>query len=283
VIWGVNFPLIKVALEVVPPLAFNALRFPMAAVALLLLLRSLGIRTQMKRSDVLAIVALGVLGHVGYQLLFILGVARTTAGNASLLLATSPAWTVMLSAMTGQERISRAVWGGVAATLVGMALVVAGGAGLEFQRSTLDGDLLMMLAAIAWAAYTVGSRPLVQKYGAMPVTGWTLWVGTVGVLAIGFPSLREVDVGAIEPGIWAIVAYSGVLSISVAYALWNRGVRRIGNSRTAVYANLVPVVALLTAWAALGERPTPLQVAGAVVILGGLRLTRIRRQAPVRS
>ena len=277
VIWGVNFPLIKIALEVVPPLAFNALRFPMAAVALLLLLRSLGIRSKMERSDVLSILALGVLGHVGYQLLFILGVARTTAGNASLLLATSPAWTVMLSAMTGSERIPRPVWGGVVATLVGMGLVVAGGAGLEFQRSTLDGDLLMMLAAIAWASYTVGSRPLVQKYGAMPVTGWTLWIGTVGVLALGLPSLRGVEVGAIEPGIWAIVAYSGVLSISVAYALWNRGVRRLGNSRTAVYANLVPVVALLTGWVALGERPTPLQLAGAVVILGGLRLTRVRR------
>lgn len=273
-VWGVNFPLIKIALAVVPPLAFNALRFPMAALALLLLLRSLGIRERMRRADVLAIVTLGVLGNVVYQGLFIFGVARTTAGNASLLLATSPAWTVVLSWISGQERVSREVWTGVLATLLGMVLVVAGGAGMSFQRSTLVGDLLMMLAAGAWAAYTVGSRPLVQRYGAMPLTAWTLWIGTVGVIAIGLPSLRQVDLGAIEPGIWGIVVYAGVLSISVAYALWNRGVRQLGNSRTAVYSNLVPVVALLTAWITLGERPTVLQVAGAAVILWGLRLTR---------
>lgn len=277
VIWGVNFPLIKVGLEVIPPLAFNALRFPMAAAALFVLLRSLGIRARMRRADIAAIVALGVLGNVVYQLLFILGVARTTAGNASLLLATSPAWTVVLSSLTRQETANRAVWGGVATTLVGMVLVVAGGAGMEFQRSTVAGDLLMMAAALAWAAYTVGSRPLVRRYGAMPVTAWTLWIGTVGVLAIGVPSLRTVDLGAITPGIWAIVVYAGVLSISLAYALWNRGVKRLGNSRTAVYSNLVPVVALLTAWIALGERPTGLQLAGAAVILGGLRMTRMRR------
>lgn len=276
-VWGVNFPLIKIALAVVPPLAFNALRFPMAALALLLLLRGLGIRKRMRRADVVAIVALGVLGNVVYQGLFIFGVARTTAGNASLLLATSPAWTVVLSSITGQERVSREVWAGVLATVLGMVLVVVGGAGMSFQRSTLAGDLLMMLAAGAWAAYTVGSRPLVQRYGAMPLTAWTLWIGTVGVVALGLPSLRQVDLGAIEPGIWGIVVYAGVLSISVAYALWNRGVRQLGNSRTAVYSNLVPVVALLTAWITLGERPTLLQVAGAAVILWGLRLTRVRR------
>ncbi|MBT8337561.1 MAG: DMT family transporter, partial [Gemmatimonadetes bacterium] len=76
------------------------------------------------------------------------------------------------------------------------------------------------------------------------------------------------------PGIWGTVLYAGVLSISVAYVLWNRGVRRLGNARTAVYSNLVPVVALLAAWVGLGERPTGLQVLGAAVILAGLRWTR---------
>ncbi len=276
VIWGVNFPLIKIALDVVPPLAFNALRFPLAALALWLVVRTRRSPSRPRRGDLVGIAALGVLGHVIYQGLFILGVDRTSAGNASLVLATSPAWTVALSALTRQERVDRGVWAGVAMTMAGMTLVVLGGAGLAFGRSTLAGDVLMMGAAMAWAAYTVGSRPLVQRYGPMPVTAWTLWIGTLGVMALGLPELGRVDLTVLDVGFWAIVVYSGVLSISVAYALWNRGVKRLGNSRTAVYANLVPVVALLTAWAALGERPTPLQIAGAVVILAGLRMTRRR-------
>lgn len=279
VIWGVNFPLIKAALEVVPPLAFNALRFPLAALALLVLVRRMGVDLRIEGRHVGAVVALGLLGNVVYQLLFILGVARTSAGNASLVLATSPAWTVLLSVLTGQERPGGRVWIGVACTIAGMGLVVVGGRGLSFGGETLAGDLLMMAASVAWAAYTVGSRPLVRRYGAMPVTAWTLWVGTVGVVAMGAAPLRAQDVGSYSPGLWFTVVYAGVLSISVAYALWNRGVQRLGNSRTAVYSNLVPVVALGAAWAALGERPQPLQLLGAAVILGGLRLTRTRRPA----
>jgi drug/metabolite transporter (DMT)-like permease len=278
IIWGVNFPLIKVGLEAVAPLGFNALRFPFAALALWLLLRALRIRARPERKDLPALVALGVLGHVVYQALFILGVARTSAGNASLVLATSPAWTVALSAITGQEKVAGPVWGGVGATMVGMALVVAGGQGASFGSATLVGDLLMLAAAVGWAAYTVGSRPFVYRYGPLPVTAWTLWVGTVGVLLLGAPSLSRLDPAVLTPGIWGIVLYAGVLSISVAYALWNRGVRRIGNARTAVYSNLVPVVALLAAWIGLGERPTGLQVLGAAVILAGLRWTRSGRR-----
>lgn len=282
VIWGVNFPLIKWALDTVPPLAFNALRFPLAALSLYLLTRTIRGPMRIERSDIPRIVALGLLGHLVYQLLFILGVDRTSAGNASLMLATSPAWTVLLSLATRQEEADGRVLLGVAATVVGMALVVAGGAGAAFDPTQLRGDLLMLAASVAWASYTVGSRPLVRRYGSLPVTGWTLWVGTVGVLAIGLPSLAREPIGSYSVGIWAVALYAGVLSISVAYALWNRGVRRLGNSRTAVYSNLVPVVALGAAWVALGERPSVLQLLGAGVILAGLRLTR-RPPAPAGS
>lgn len=282
IIWGINFPLIKVALEVVPPLAFNALRFPLAALALFALVRLFKGSLRIAREDVPRVILLGLLGHLVYQFLFIVGVDRTSAGNASLMLATSPAWTVILSLATRQEEADSRVLMGVAATLIGMALVVVGGAGTSFGSANLSGDLLMMAASMAWAGYTVGSRPLVQRYGSLPVTGWTLWIGTIGVMAIGLPSLMDQPVADYSPGIWAVAIYAGVLSISVAYALWNRGVRRLGNSRTAVYSNLVPVVALAAAWIGLGERPSLLQLLGAAIILAGLRFTR-RSRVPAGS
>jgi drug/metabolite transporter (DMT)-like permease len=74
---------------------------------------------------------------------------------------------------------------------------------------------------------------------------------------------------------WGGVAYSGVLAIGLAYLLWYGGVQRIGNARTAAYSNLTPIVALLVAWAWLGETPTFMQVGGAGVVLGGLSLARL--------
>jgi drug/metabolite transporter (DMT)-like permease len=277
VIWGVNFAVIKAALEVLTPLAFNALRFPLAAGFLVALMLPRGLGLVPERADRGRIGLLGLLGNVVYQLLFILGVAHTSAGNASLLLATTPVWTVLLSTALGHERPPLPVWIGVGATLAGMGLVVAGSGGAGFGTTTFLGDLLTIGAAMVWAVYTVGSRPLVQRYGAMPVTAWMLWVGTPVLVLLGVPGIAGLPPGTLTLPVWAAIAYAGVLSISVAYLLWNRGIRRLGNARAAVYSNLVPVVALAAAWVALGERPTALQAGGAAVILAGVTVTRLGR------
>lgn len=272
-----NFPLIKVALQDFHPLAFNALRFPLAAAVLLLLMKATGGLRWPQGPDRLRVVGLGILGNVVYQLLFIVGLSRTGAGNASLLLATTPAWTAVLSTAAGHERLARQVWLGVGGAVGGMVLVVAGGQGFRFQGSTLTGDLLMVAASMTWAAYTVGARPVIQRYGAMPVTAWTLWAGMPGLVILGIPALLRTDFQSVGAASWGALVYAGVLAISVAYALWNRGVRRLGNARTAIYSNTVPVVALAAAWIGLGETPSPLQLVGAAVILGGLTLARTGR------
>ena len=73
---------------------------------------------------------------------------------------------------------------------------------------------------------------------------------------------------------WGAVAYSGLLAIVAAYILFYRGIRILGPTRTAVYSNLQPAVALLVGWTALGEVPSPVQGLGALAILAGIVLTR---------
>jgi drug/metabolite transporter (DMT)-like permease len=282
-IWAVNFSVIKVALVELPPLAFNALRFPLASLLVYAVLRLRGPVPMPAAEDVPRIVALGVFGNVFYQLLFIFGLDLTLAGNASLLLAASPILTALLSAALGHEQVGGLVWAGVLGTVAGMTLVVLGGtAQVGLGDDTLIGDLLMIGAAAAWAIYTVGSRQPIARYGSVPVTAWTLWIGTVGVVAVGMPSVLQLDGSALSAGTVAAVLYAGPLGIGLAYLLWYHGVRRIGNTRTATFANLVPVIALTVAWLWLGEQPGVLQIAGAVVIIGGVTLARhgARRNRP---
>lgn len=276
-IWGVNFAVIKAALSELHPFAFNALRFPLASLVLYLLLRRRGALVLPRAEDRLRIVGLGILGNIVYQPLFILGLDLTTAGNASLLLATTPVWTLLLSSGLRHEEPSRRVWMGIAGTVAGMILVVGGGGGLHLARTGLVGDLLMVGAAVTWSLYTVGARDLVHRYGSLAVTSWTLWVGSSGLVLLGLPWLRRTDLGGVSPAAWAGVAYAGVFAISVAYAIWYRGVHRLGNARTAAYSNLVPVVALVAAWVWLGEVPGLVQIGGACVILGGLWVARTGR------
>jgi drug/metabolite transporter (DMT)-like permease len=274
-IWGVNFSVLKVVLDDLEPLALNALRFPLASLALWTLVRRLPGSSWPKPTDVGRVLFLGALGNFGYQLCFIFGLDWTLAGNASLLLATTPIWTVMLSSAVGHERPGTWALTGIFGAFAGMFLVIVGrGNGLDFGSTSLRGDLLMVSAAILWSIYTVGGRRLVMHYGALRVTAWTLWAGTPFLVLIGVPSLLRTDFSAVSMGSWLGVAYAGLLAIGVAYLLWYRGVQRIGTSRTAVYSNLVPLTALVTAWIWLGEVPSGVQIAGAAVILAGLWLAQ---------
>jgi drug/metabolite transporter (DMT)-like permease len=273
-IWGVNFSVVKAVLGVLDPMALNALRFPMAAAVLAAVVSRIP-GPALEAGDRVRLAGLGILGNVVYQMAFILGVDATLAGNASLLLATSPVWTVLLSAALGHEKPRGLVFLGSAVTFGGMALVILGGEhALGLGRQTLRGDALMIGAAVLWSIYTVSSGRYVRKYGAIRVTAWTLWTGTPVLVLIGIPALVSTPWRDVSVWVWAGVAYAGVLSVGVAYVFWYRGILRLGNSRTALYSNLVPVAALLTAWAWLGEVPSALQICGASVILGGISVAR---------
>ncbi len=277
-IWAINFSVAKIALRHLTPLAFNALRFPLASAALLVLLRRTGPVPMPAPSDLGRVIFLGLLGNLIYQQFFIFGLAQTRAGTASLLLAGTPLITALLSAGFGHERVRPRVWIGVGSTLAGIALVVLFGAqNAGGSRSTVVGALLMLGASVSWAFYTVGSRRLVDRYGPVPVTAWTLWIGSAGVLLVGVPDLMRAELGRLSAEIWLAVAYAGVLSVGAAYLIWYNGVRELGNTRTSIYSNLVPAAALVVAWLWLGETPTAGQLAGAATIIGGVTLAQSKR------
>jgi drug/metabolite transporter (DMT)-like permease len=281
VIWAVNFSVAKAALASVPPLAFNALRYPLAGLVAAAALRWLGDGTRPERSHLPAILGLGLLGNVVYQLLFIEGLDRTLASNSAILMATAPVWTAALAVPLARERVGGAAWIGILLTLGGVTLVVLGGAGASIGDGTLTGDLLTLGAAFAWGLYTVLSIPFVRRYGPLPVTVWTMWVGAVVLPWFGLAELRATGIATLGMAEWAAVGYAGVLSITVAYVLWYRGVRALGGARTAAYGNLVPVVAIAVAWLWLGERPSSVQLAGAALTVAGIAVARRRPAPPV--
>jgi len=278
-IWGSNFSVVKAALGQFEPLAFNAVRFVLASVLLGGFVVVTGLRLRFERRDVPRLVGLGLLGNLGYQVLFIYGIDGTLAGNAALMLSAVPLIVAVMSVALKHETIGRAGWAGVILSISGIALIVWGSSrGLNFGIDTVRGDLTMLAAAVAWSAYTVLSSPYVRKYGALPVTASTMWVGTIGLVGASVPVLRSQDWASISALAWGGLVYSGAFSIALAYVLWYYGVRHLGSSRTAVYSNTVPIVALFVAWLTLREVPSWVQIVGATMILGGIGLARVRRR-----
>ena len=274
-IWGANLSVVKVALTDFSPLSFNSVRFSLASLFILALLwifeRDLGFR----KADVGRLVLLGVIGNTVYQLCFINGIARTTASNSSLILATTPIFAALLSSVLGVERVERSVWHGVILSFMGILLIVGGsGKTLTLTDQSLMGDLLILAGTICWSTYTVLSKPLLQRYTPLKLTALAMVVGTLPLVLVSVPSLKEQNWGSVSLQSWLCLVYSFSLAIAIAYVVWYTGIGRIGSARTALYSNLTPVTAMAVAWIFLSERMTLLQVLGAVLVFASLYLAR---------
>lgn len=272
-IWGINFPLVKAALREFDTLAFAGVRFILVVVCMVLLAwwREGDLRPE--PGDFWKLMGLGLLGNATYQLSFILGLARTTASNASLIVAMSPIF-VALTALWLGERIQRWAWLGIVLSFAGMALVIQGGVGAHLGGDHLAGDLITLVGAIAWGSYTALLRPFLKQYSPLKLNALCMLLGTFPIFIAAAPAIVSADWSRVSLGAWAILIYSAIFSVVVAYSVWNWAVMRVGSARTAVYSNLVPIVALGSSSLLLGERMAPLQFVGAAIVISGIILTR---------
>jgi drug/metabolite transporter (DMT)-like permease len=272
-IWGFNFSVTKSAFDQIPPLPFTAIRFVISSVLLWLVLRVIEGPARLPPGALRRLVLLGLVGNTCYQLAFMLGLAQTTATNSALILSTVPTVVAVFAGVLGLERITTRMRWGIGLGTLGVVMVIAT-RGVAFDRGTFTGDLLTVLAVLCWAGYTVGLRRVHRGVSPLRVTTVTTIAGAPGLVLVGLPGVLRLDWGAVSPRAWLAVAYASVLSLVLAYLLWNRSVKAIGGTRTAIYMCLTPLVAVLGAWLLLDERPHPLQGVGALFIITGVLLTR---------
>jgi drug/metabolite transporter (DMT)-like permease len=272
VLWGVNFSVVKYATQVMEPLAYNSLRMVLGCLVLV------GIATwrpgrRADAADRRRLMLLGILGHCVYQVLFIKGIALTRAGTASLVVAASPAMVAIVARAFGHERLPWRAISGIALSIGGVLLVLGGSVAVD-GSAHLMGDLMIFVAVIAWAFYTTMLLPITRRCDSVQVAAWTLVGGVIPLVAVSAPALWRTEWTALAPLTWGAVLYSGLFAMVVSYLIWYHGVERIGPTRTAMFGNLQPIVAVLVAWAALGEVPTAFQGAGAATVIAGLYLAR---------
>lgn len=275
--WGSNFSVVKVALTELPGPVFNGIRM---ALACLLFVALIAWREGVKASlesvdprDWLTLLWLSFIGHGLYQVFFLSGVARTSVSNSALIVGCTPITVSLLSAWLGHERPGLARWAGTAVSFAGICLVV--GHGVRAGTSTLTGDGLMVLAMIGWSIYTVGMAPLLARYSPLFITGLTMTLGTIMYLPFALCWLKEANLSRVSPGGWAGIVYSAAFSLVAAYVIWYTAVQRLGSGRTAIYSNVIPLVAMLVAAVVVHEVLTVEKLIGALAVLCGVLLTKL--------
>lgn len=273
VFWAGNFIVVKSAVGIVPPIAFTFLRYCLAAVTLLALLRWREGAIHLPRGDVVRLAVLGSVGFGCYQLIWPVALQTIPAGDSALLIATTPVITALLAAAVGADTANPVKLIGALISFVGVALVIAAGQGVDLGVS-LGGDLLTLVAALCWAVYTVFGANLLRRHSPLVATTWAIVFGTLFMAPIGIAQLAAMDLSLIGPPVILAVVYAGTLAAGIANVIVFHGLKLLGPTRVTAFQFLVPALAVVLAAIFLGEAIRPVQVVGGAVILAGVALLR---------
>lgn len=266
----------KDVLGEVEPLTLACLRAGFAAPALVLF--ALWRRCPLPRlRDLPALALLGLLGVAANQILFIQGLAYTTATNAAILMPSIPVFAAGLGAVFGIERIGPRRLAGIGLAVAG-ALVVLDPTAFSLSNEQTLGNLLILVNCLAFAGFLVLQRPVMRRLPWPTVIAGSFVFGALFVFAVGAPTLAATDFGALSGGTLAGLAYILVFPTLIGYALNTWAVRRSSPTLVAAYTTIQPLASAGLAAAFLGERFGWKEGLGFVLIAAGLWVVS-RRQA----
>ena len=276
VAFGLSFVATKYALRGFEPLLIALLRFSLAGGILWVVWRFRRGAERVSRGELGRLAALGFISLTVYFSFENLGIARTSASEAAILIATIPLFVVILNAFTLHERNSARQWAGIVISFAGIAALVllgGGAAGGGGNGGGLTGNLLVLAASLSAGVYSILARRLLVSRPALFVTTFQSLFGALFMLPLALIEAALVGVRQPTPqALGGLLFLTAVCSIT-AYLLLNYAFRFIPASRVAVFINLTPIVAVAGAYVLLGERFTPGQAAAAVVVVAGVWLT----------
>ncbi|REK52374.1 MAG: hypothetical protein C6W55_16555 [Thermobacillus sp.] len=142
------------------------------------------------------------------------------------------------------------------------------------SRSGRPGDVLLLVASVSWALYSIWGIGLFAKYSAMRVTLWALWFGALFTLPF---SIREIAAEGVrfsaDEAVWHGVLYVGAIATALGFYLWNKGMELLSSGMAGLFLFIQPFVGVWLAWAALGERIPSMFGMGGLLVLGGILQT----------
>lgn len=218
--------------------------------------------------DALRIAGCGLLGMAANQLLYLGGLERTAAVNASVLITTIPVFTLLLAVLLGHQRVRRAELAGVAIAFAGV-LSLVGVEEAELGRSLL-GDAMIVLNCVCYAAFLVLVRPLSRRYGSLPVMAIGFLTASLAVAPFGAPAVSTLAEATWLT--WLLIAYVVAIPTCASYLINTWALGHATSSQVAIYIYLQPIVGVALAVAVLGETVDARAVVSSLVVLAGISL-----------
>lgn len=286
-----TFLVAKDVAQRLPPLQVGWLRIVLGTAIMLPIYiavkRARKLRTP-TRGDIPRLIVLGMFGIVANQLLFICGMRLTTPINGALLYAFTPAMVLLAAALFLGERLTVRKVVGILVALVGVLLVLSGGDGGLTQRLFAlthwnQGDILILIAVVTWALYTLLGKALLKRYDPLTIVAWAFGVACVMMLLATPWMMAGFDPATLTlPAMLDVLYLAGMTSV-IAFTLWYFALQRLEAGQVAVFANLPPPTTALLTWLVFGTLPGWTVVVGGLLVLCGVSVVQFSRQRPTPS
>lgn len=276
VFWGGTFIAGRILAQEVEPWSGSFLRFLVASVCMLPLVRHFEGRLQtLNRSQFLLVFLSGMTGVFFYNVFFLTGMQTVQAGRASVIVASNPVFISLFAALLFRgERMTPLKALGVALSVAGAAYVITrGNPGEIFQGAIGRGELLIFGCVASWVSYSLIGKVVMRD--VMPVSAVT-YACLIGSAALLPPALFEGmagNLGSYSPSAWLSIVYLGVFGTCLGFIWYYEGIRQIGPSRAGVFINVVPISAVIMSFFLLGETIDASLLAGGALVLAGICLT----------
>ncbi|HEY7692171.1 MAG TPA: DMT family transporter [Gaiellaceae bacterium] len=278
VIWAFNITVTKYILtHGFQPLAYGAIRYGAAAVlavSVAFLLEG-SLRVQGRRS--LELVGLASVFLLVNQVSFVYALKLGSATTVALILGMTPIFAAIIASLVGLEQLTGRFWVATLIGFVGVAFVALGSGG--DLSSDLGGDLLAIMLAVSWAAYSVTIAPLMRDYSPYRISAVVLVIMCIPFVALSSPQIADQDYASLGALVWIGLAFAIVGPLFLTNILWFRSIGIVGPSRATLFANAQPFVAAIFAALILSEHLHWLQIVGGVTILLGIVLERRWRRS----
>ena len=254
-IWGCNWPVLKLGVTEIPPLTFRSLTLPFAALGLLAVARLSGESIAIPRAWWGKVAALAFFNIAGWNGLVLFGVQQLPAGRSAILAYTMPVWATLVALMVLHEPLGRRKTIGLALGMAGMALLL--GEDFALLRRSPFGAAMILGAAILWSVGTVLLRKWKPPIAQNALSGWMMLLGCAP-LAVAAPFFDDAGLARfahVSWRVWFAIGYNILLAGTVAHWAWFTLARTLPVAVSGLASLPVPVVGVFAGMIVLGERP----------------------------
>ncbi len=251
-VWGVNWPVLKLGVTEIAPLTFRALTLPFAALGLLAIAKATGDSIRIPRALWTKVALLGIANITGWNGLLLFGVQQLPAGRSAIIAFTMPMWSVLFSLALLHEPLSRRKVAGLALGMLGMGVLL--GDDIRHIQRTPTAALLVLGAAIAWALGTVLLRKWKLPLPQNALTGWMMLHGWIP-LAVTAPFFDNGTLHSPSAAGWFALVYNMFLAGTLAHWAWYSLARTLPVAISSMSSLPVPIVGVFSGMMLLGERP----------------------------